>query len=228
MERWGLPDVEIVGVPSDLGGYAHGLLMHVIGYMKTQRPIRADENFGGKFVFDEQIVIQTATARRSPNTGEHAGTLRIVDYGESPESGLPRRLLSSYLIATAEAPRSPERKIELLRLAVRVFPGDPKEPSREPEGEGPTNPNGYFGWENLGTVLCESGGVSEGIRCLEEAVARWPSGARGFSNHVRELHARGEVPQPEKSPLTKFWLSLDTDAVCQKALARKPGSISDP
>jgi hypothetical protein len=227
MERWGLPNVEIVGVPVELSGYVHGLLMHVTGYMKSQKPIWADENLGGKFVSDDQLVIQTATARRSPDAhGAHSGMLRIVDLGEPVESGLPRRLLASYLIATADASKSDEKKIELLRQAVRVFPGDANDPSIEPEGRGPANPNDYFGWENLGTLLCETGKVTEGIRCLEEAVARWPSGARGFSKHVYELHAMGEVPPPEKSPATKFWLTLNVDSVCQKVLARKPFSVS--
>lgn len=227
MERWGLPNVELVEVPADLGGYAHGLLMHVTGYMKRERPIRADENFGGKFVSNEQVLIQTATARRSPNaSGEHAGMLRIVDYGEPPESGLPRRLLASYLIATADQLRNVEKKNALLRHAVHIFPGDVQAPAMKSEDEGPTNPNNYFGWENLGTLLCESGEITEGIRCLEEAVARWPSGARIFSKHVQELHLRGEVPPPEKSPLTKFWLSLDADSVRAKVLARKPAATT--
>ena len=122
--------------------------------------------------------------------------LRIVDYGEPPESGLPRRLLASYLIASADGSRNEGKKIELLRGAVRVFPGDGHAPAMASESEGPTNPNNYFGWENLGTILCESGEITEGIRCLEEAVARWPSGGRSFSRHVQGLHARGEVPPP--------------------------------
>jgi hypothetical protein len=222
MERWELPNIEIVGVPRELGGYAHGILMHVTGYMRTQRPIRADENLGGKFVFDEQVVIQTATLRQAPRSdADHAGTLRIIDYAEAAEAGFPRKLVASYLIATADSSKNPVKKTDVLRLAISVFPGNSSTPSTAPEHEGPNNPNGYFAWENLGTTLCEIGKVGEGVRCLEEAVARWPSGARSFSRHVRDLLVRGEVPPPEKSPLTRFWTGVDVDAVCLRVNGRK-------
>lgn len=61
MARWNLPNIEIVNVPGDLGGYAHGILCDITGYMRAQRPIKPDENLGGLFVSKQQIVPHQCT-----------------------------------------------------------------------------------------------------------------------------------------------------------------------
>ena len=38
MSRWNLNDLEIIDVPNELAGYAHGLIYEFTGYMKNHKP----------------------------------------------------------------------------------------------------------------------------------------------------------------------------------------------
>ncbi len=222
MERWNLANVEFMDVPVDLSGYAHGLLMSLTAYMKSVKAIHPDESLGGVFVAEDQSVIQLATARRSPPPHDpgHEDLLRIVDIGDPAESRFPCRLFASYLIVTAERTKNPAKKIQLLRQATRIYPGDPTSPSEAPPENGRENPNNYVGWKNLGTTLCEEGHLPAGISCLERAVALWPAGARDFAAFVRKGIAAGEIPAPEKNPISRFWMEMDISATCLKVRAR--------
>jgi hypothetical protein len=79
MERWGLANIELVGVPVDLGGYAHGLLYEIVGYMKKVKPIAADETFGGQFISEGQHALHLASMRAAPDghSASHDGRFQV-------------------------------------------------------------------------------------------------------------------------------------------------------
>lgn len=223
MRKWDLAEVEMVGVPPDLAGYAHGIMFDVLGYMKNQKHIHADENFGGMLVSQEQIVFEYCTFRRAPDRPEHEANgecLRIVDLGQPADAGFPVRLFAVHLCALGRAARNPKQQIPLLRRAIELCPG---ECCQNPQdiGERDSNPGSYFSWAGLGDALCDLGQEEEGLQCLQEAAARWPFAAADYANHIRQLVQEGQLPAPDRDVRSRFWCELDVDENLRKTLARQ-------
>jgi hypothetical protein len=224
MGRWRLADIEMVGVPPDLRGYAHGILFDVIGYMKREKPIRADENFGGMLISRDQIVVEYCTFRRvsgRPERDPQGEYLRIVDLGEPEGAGFPFRFFAAHLCALGRAARNLQKQVRLLRRATELDPGDC---SQNPQDLGAcdSNPGNYFSWEALGDALCDLGRGEEGIECLREAAARWPFAAADYAGHIRQLVQNGELPPPDQDARSRFWCELDVDDNLRQILARHP------
>ena len=204
MERWDLPNLEIVDVPYDLRGFAHGIMFDLVGYMKDVKPIRPDENFGGAWVGgDEQPVHHAGTMRMAPERDGHVGMLRIVDEGEELGAGFPRRLFAAHMIALAYNMRDPVRQEALFRRTIEMWPGQPAE--SETGYRFGDNPNNFFAWNGLGDALCDQGRIEEGLAALREAVSRCPDWARDFAKFVRET----TDPQGHGDPRFKFWSAID-------------------
>lgn len=210
MTRWKLPNIELVGVPSDLAGYAHGIMFDIVGYMKSEKEIKKDENLGGLFVSEDQIVPHQCTFRlvRHEDEPVEREFLRVVDIGEPTESGFPRKLFAAHLLALAVACRNPTKQIPLLRRSVELWPGALKG-NPETKDAAAENPNNYFSWEALGNALCDAGDVEQGLRCLREAAGRWPFGAQSSAEMYRGEIKEGRLPPPEVDPRSKFWSNLD-------------------
>jgi len=218
MDRWKLADLEMVGVPPDLGGYAHGILFDLMGYMKKEKPILADETFGGMLIVSDQIVVEFCGFRRAPDRPEHARRgecLRIVDMDEPVEAGFPARFFATHLCALGRADGKPARQVALLRRATEIYPGECTQNPQDLD-ECAANPGNYFSWEGLGDALCDVGQVREGVQCLREAAARWPFAAADYAGHIRQLVERGELPPPEADPRSRFWCELDVEANLQE------------
>lgn len=219
MERWQLPNIEFVGVPAELRGYAHGIMMDLVGYMKNIKPMKADENFGGMFVDENQPAWHVGTMRTAPAREDSNTELRVVDYGEPADAGFPVQLFVAHLCALASVNRNPVKQEELARKATELFPGDPRVVP-ECEFEQGVNPSNFIAWEVLGNALCDQGRDDEGIACLEESVARWTVAAESMAEFIREEIAEGKLPSPEKDPRAIFWQALDVEAVRQKVIDR--------
>ena len=206
MSRWGLHEVEFVGVPYGLRGYAHGLLFDLIGYMRAQKPILPDEHVGGLFVAEDQPVFHLTTSRlvSRPHDPQHASVLRFVDHQTDVNSGFPARLFAAHLSALASSERSPTKRESMFRTALALFP-----PADEPEGEEPReNANNWVALEGLGNALCDLGRTEEGLASLARAVQVSPRASRCLADHYRAAIASGELPPPDADPRSQFWSSL--------------------
>ena len=211
MERWDLPNLEIVDVPDDLIGYAHGIIFELVGYMKNEKPIRADENFGGAWVDSaEQPVYHSGTMRRAPARDGHAGLLRIVDEEEPLESGFPTRLFAAHMSALGFNMRNPRQQEELFRRIIAFWPGQAAAAGDVGFTYG-ENPNNYVAWFGLGEALCDQGRFDEGFEALREAVARSPGWAADFAGYLRENTSQEERAELSGDPRHQFWSELETD-----------------
>lgn len=96
MEKWKLPNIEFVDVPEDLPGYAHGIAMSLLDYMKNQKRIGSGEHFGGALVSENQMIAHFATLHEisRPDDEHHNNVLRVVDYKEDKEARFPFRLFA--------------------------------------------------------------------------------------------------------------------------------------
>lgn len=208
MERWDLPDLEIVDVPDDLTGYAHGIIFVLVDYMKNQKPVLADETIAGAWVDDaEQAVYHCGTMRRAPARDGHVGLLRIVDEGEPLESGFPCRLFAAHMSALAFQMRNPRRQEEVFRRIIAFWPGQAAEAGDISFTYG-RNPNNYVAWLGLGDALCDQGRFDEGIEALREAVARCPGWAADFVKYLREEEDTDDLSD---DPRFRFWSEVEAD-----------------
>lgn len=222
MERWGLPNLEIRDVPVDLLGPAHGILMSVTGYVRLERKIAPDESIGGYFNGSEQAVVHNATLRRSPEPQSgHEELLCIVDGGEPATAGFPYRLFATHLITMANGYRDPARREALLRRATEIYPGTCLESPEDLE-QSVTNPNNFFAWQDLGFSLSDQGREEEAMDAFLQAVARWPLGGKRTKDLFRDGIASGEVPPPDKSSISRFWLKLDLPKAVAEVQANWP------
>jgi hypothetical protein len=231
LEKLGCHEIEFVGVPTALRGYAHGMLFDIMGYMREVKPIEADEHFGGHLAHPGQRVAHFATTRRidRPDDPEHDGFLRFVDRDRSADGGFPRRLFAAHIASLAERERSPKTRERLARLALQTYPGSAEEWRTEPEVE--RNPGNWLAWEVLGHALYDGRDEREGERCFEEVIERCPAAAVRISEIYREGVAAGALPPADIDPRSRFWLSLDPGKLREAAESRgwiSPGEERTP
>jgi hypothetical protein len=221
LEKLGFRELEFVGVPNALRGYAHGMLFDIMGYMKEVKPIEADEHFGGLLAHPEQRVVHYATTRGidRPDEPEHDGFLRLVDRDRPADSGFPRRLFAAHIASLAERERSPEARERISRLALDAYKGSPEE--WRAEGEVEVNPGNWLAWEVLGHALYDQRNGREGERCFQEVVERCPAAALRLSEIYREGIAAGALPPAEVDPRSRFWLSLEAGKLREAAESRR-------
>lgn len=206
MGRWNLPNIEIVDVPADLGGFAHGIMFDITGYMKAHKAIKPGETFGGLLVSDEQIVphqcsLHLAHIEDEPNEKEF---LRIVDVHESVDAGFPKKLFAAHLLATAGKTRNRVKREWILRRSTEIFPGKPNS-GPDDEQAARDNPGNFFSWSDLGDLLCDRGSMEEGLHCLKLASEHWPFGARRNGAIILDAIREGRLPSPESDPRSRFW-----------------------
>lgn len=219
--KFGLSEIELVGVPNALRGYAHGILFDIMGYMKAEKAIAPDEHFGGTLVHDEQRVLHYATSRsiERRDDPEHDGFLRFVDYGCSAESGFPRRLFATHIASFADRERSPQGRERLARLSLETYDGSPREWLEEAEIE--LNPGNWLAWDVLGHALFDQGNEVEGERCFREVLERCPAAALKLHDIYRDAIAAGALPPPESDLRSRFWSSLDVESLHEAVASRK-------
>ncbi len=220
LAKRGLPELEIVGVPERLRGYAHGILFDVMGYMASRKSIGSDEHFGGLLVGPEQRVVHYATARRvtRPDDSEHDGFLRFVDYNERAESGFPTRLFAAHIAALADRERSATTRERLARLSLEVYKGSPAEWMRESDSD--RNPGNWLALDVLAHALYDQGDATNGEICFRSLIERCPAAAVKIRAIYAEGIAEGHLPPPDVDPRSRFWTSLD-EASLQHAIEER-------
>jgi hypothetical protein len=211
MNRWDLREIELVGVPDDLRGYAHGILFDVMGYMKLEKPIVSGEHFSGLLVSQQQRVHHAATIHEIPRPEDpsHSGFLRLVDYDQSADAGFPNQLFATHIAALADERRSAAEREEMFRRALDLFPGDLKQAHLEPSPN--ANPGNWLSWDGLGNALCDQGKTEEGMECLRRMIEMCPAAALLTRDIVEEGVETGALPPPDLDERTRFWIDLDPE-----------------
>ncbi|GAB5562588.1 MAG: hypothetical protein SynsKO_42350 [Synoicihabitans sp.] len=209
MDKWSLSNLEIVNVPNDLSGYAHGIMFEILGYIKGQKAVAEDENMGGCFVSDEQIVVHKCTFRRSIQEDEPVDKdfLRIVDFEQPLDSGFPRKLFAAHLFSLASEERNPLKQIDLLEKSVRIYPGE-ENPSLIDEDSGADNPGNFFSWELLGNAYLDIGEETKGLETLNTAYKKWPYGMSKNAEVIAGEIRKGNLPSPEDDSRARFWIDI--------------------
>jgi len=209
MSRWRLSDLEIVDVPCDLGGYAHGIMFDIVGYMRRERPIKADETLGGALVSEDQLALHFCSFRavRRDDDPRVQDFLQVVDRGEPAASGFPRRLFAAHLIALADKTRRVGKQIEMLRRAVEIHPGESGSGAAD-DAAVVENPGNFFGWLGLGDALCGDAQHDEGLECLRTAVDHWRHGGREHARAIVAAIGAGRLPGPDHDARARFWTDV--------------------
>jgi hypothetical protein len=216
----GLPEIELVGVPLSMRGFAHGILFDIMGYMKTQKAIGPDEHIAGALVHAEQRAAHYTTSRLidRPDDPAHSGFLRFVDYKREAATGFPKRLFAAHIVALGELERSAVARERSSRMALSVHPGDEEE--WRAQSDPSLNPGNWVSWDTLGHALCDQGRIEEGLQCFRAVVERCPAAALRVRDIYEELVSAGKLPSAEVDPRSSFWLGLDRSDLEAEAGAR--------
>jgi len=216
MEKWNLPNIEFMDVPRDLLGYGHGIMLSIVGYMKSVKSINENENLGGMFTSENQSAIHQCTMRRSPESdSEHRNMLRVVDLGQDASARFPYKLFAAHLISVADEEKILGKREWLYRKAIEIYEGS-SHSSALPEDEHWQNPNNYFAWEGLGMALVDAGRVREAIKCFERAAVRWPIGAQALRNHLVQQISNGALPPADQNECSRFWNDFKIEEILAK------------
>jgi hypothetical protein len=205
MQKWRLPNVEIVNVPHDLAEYVHGLIFTIAGY-------KDGNDVSEKLVSPNQVTDHSWSFRyvnRAENPSDN-GFLRIVDFNQSAQSGFPRKLFAAHLVSLAGKSSNSDKKRFLLKRATEIYRGD-NEPDQTADNAASLNPGNFFSWEALGNLECDRGNYIYGLFCLETAAGNWPFGGRKMAEMYSKLMDNGELPSPENSIRSKFWSDWNTN-----------------
>ena len=220
LAKFDLREIEVVGVPDELRGYAHGILFDIMGYMKFERRIEQDEHLGGMFVHDNQKAAHYATARLIKREGDpaHSGTLRFVDYDQPAGSGFPYRLFAVHIGSLAEKKRSPKQREEMARLSLSIHSGSQDHWCSETDPD--QNPGNWLAYDVLGHALCDQGRHAEGIEAFRQVLERCPSAAIEFHSIYTDAISQGHLPPPEEDPRSEFWSAVDIQVLKSVVEAR--------
>jgi len=226
LRRWGLPDLEFVGVPPDMVSYAHQMLFEIITHAKGGLALAAESDIEGVFSAPVQSFRQMATLRWAPHDDpEHQETLRVVDWGHPVESGFPRRLFVSHVAAWADLAEDPARKEALCRRTFALFPGCFLEMGAgidiEPGKADLTDLQHRANLQvylSLAQALFDQDRPAEAIGYLEEAIARCPGWAKVYQDYLVNKYRR-------KDAFMNFWRDADLKEICAR---RRPANTSGP
>ena len=208
MNKYGLDEVEFVAVPTELRGYAHGLLFEIIGYMKSRMPILADQSIGGLWLSEDQPAYHNATARLAlrPGDPDHSRALRFVDHEAPVTAEFPGRLFSAHISGIAAQAGSATQREKLFWIACRLATDSDQIDTDDPRD----NINNWVAWEGLGSALCDLGRIAEGIYCLSTAAERSTKSMRSLACLFRMAIDEGELPAVDSDPRSLFWYRLGT------------------
>lgn len=195
----GVESVALQGIPPDLHWAGQQLLCLVVDHLRAHpgNSVRANlvhhaQQLPHDVELRDGVVVDTIT-------------------------GLSTVALAAHLNAMAEPLLGQHLAIPLLEASLRLFPGDP----RTVTAHAVPNENNCMAAKAMGDTLLERGRVEEGLRWLEESVARSPQWAAGFMAQVKQ-----EVSPDLKDPRVPFWRDLDVEAVRARVLARVPPVVT--
>ncbi len=215
MERWELPNLEIVGVPGPMTGYSHGILYELLGYMKAEgRAFEADDSVGGRLVSSRQPAYHLMSIREVDHTvgSEVRRALRIVDLHEEEDSGFPRRLFAAHLCALAYLEEEPKERAALYRRAVKLSTEEfvPVSGSLE-TFDASENVNNYLAWLGLADALACLGDMENAVDAGSRAVISYPAAMRHRAAEWRTGIERGTGSRDD--PAVPLWSHIEAFAL---------------
>lgn len=226
LRRWRLRDVEFVGVPREMCGYAHQLMFEIIAEGRAGQGLVPDHDIEGVFSAPRQNFRQAATLRTAlRDDPEHRDMVRIVDRDQPLESGFPRRLFASHIAAWAEFAEDPAQKEAMCRRALAIFPGFFLEMNAGAEIR-PRDPDltdlqlraNLSVYVSLAQALFDQGRAEEGFGYLEQAIARCPGWAGIYREYMSKTVRR-------KDPYADFWRQADIAEICARL---RPANTTGP
>lgn len=204
LQEAGLPEVELSDCPLKLQDVARNLVLQIaLNGLETPESLAAGKTIGGRFVRADQPLIEFF---RLIGVGADSATLRIVDLDDN-DGVFPHRPVATHLCATAGTSR--REALRLLLVSIEVWPKE-KAAANAALGDFELNPNNFWSWIDLGTVLSESGQVAEAISHWKTAVCMWPRGGKLYAGRML---ARGSPSSPSSRAVHDFWQSVTNDAI---------------
>lgn len=224
--RWGLPNLEFVGVPADMRSYAHQLMFEIIAHGRAGHALAPDCDIEGIFSAPLQNFRQMATLRRTDHDDpDHYGMLRIVDWTQPVESGFPRRLFAAHVMAWVEYTEDPAQKEAMCRRSLAIFPGYfldmaagadivPRKADLT-DLQFRANLSAYL---SLAHALFDQGRGKEGIGYLRQAIARCPGWACAYRHHLLNAYRA-------RDRYIDFWREADIERICGEL---RPANTTGP
>jgi len=183
-----LPEVEVADCPLYLKDVTSNLVLQIaLNGKDVPESLANGKVVGGRFVRADQPLVEVfrlVSAEATPTT------LRIRDLEES-DGMFPRRLVATHLCATAGA--LPRDALRLLLVSIEVWPKEATA-SNAALGDYETNPNNFWSWIDLGTVLLKARQVDEALLKWKTAVCLWPRGGKLYASRMLK-----------RSPTTPGW-----------------------
>lgn len=219
-------NIEFTGVPPELRDEAIELMFTLVGVFRSRRRLAADVDFAERLSARGQPFAQIGTLRSTGrNDWQHAGMLRVVDYGQPLADGFPKRLFAAHLTARADVAEDPKQQEVLYRQALEIFPGDYAESDEgadiDPADADFTELQNKFNicaWYGLAELLRDQGRATEAFGLLADAIAHCPGWAGVYRNFL--LQSGGREDQ-----YIRFWRDIDINGM---AIQRRPAVIDTP
>jgi tetratricopeptide (TPR) repeat protein len=207
LAKFGLTDFAIEGIPPACLGNSHAILLEIITYVHTKKPIQSGEHFHGFLVAPQQPSLHHATFHSIPvlNPAQKS-LLKVVDLGEPQTAVFPQRLFAAHLNALAANMNKPMKARILFERSLSIHPGNeaplPREFSDFDDNE--NNCLAYFGMSNCLYDLGDLDGALQFARMASEKSRTW---ALQLQKQMKK-----QIPVEHWSsisdPVTLYWLNL--------------------
>lgn len=207
LQTIGVPEVEIAGCPEKLKDVATNLVLQIAkNGLDTPGSVVDGKTIGGRFVRSDQPLIE---AFRLVRTEPDSSILRIVDLNGSGE-GFPRQLVATHLCSTAGA--FSNDALRLLLVAVEVWPMD-RMSSNAPLGDYEFNPNNFWTWIDLGTVLMRRKQIDDAILHWKTGICLWPRGGKLYASRMVARIEENRGGLSSDLAAREFWSSVTDESI---------------
>lgn len=221
----GLPEVEIAGCPLHLQDVAKNLVRQfALNGRDEPEAVTEGKTIGSRFARSDQVLLEAFRLERSDASSP---TLRIVDL-ENNGRVFPRNLIATHLCATASA--SPRDQLRLLLVAIEVWPKQ-SVASNAPLGDFELNPNNFWSWIDLGTLLVQGGQISDALAHWKTAICMWPRGGKMYAARMSGREAANSPGSASPRAVADFWRSVTDGAIqawaCELAVELPELTLAD-
>jgi hypothetical protein len=207
MNEYRLPEVEISECPSNMTEVGSNLVLQIASNTRdAPESLQAGKAVGARFVRSDQQLIE---AFRFVQASTDSKNLRIADLEEG-RGKFPHRLFATHLCATAGV--HPNEALRLLLVAIEVWPREPVA-SNAALGDYEYNPNNFWSWIDLGTVLSKAGRVEDAISHWKIGVCMWPRGGKFYSARMLAKESQSAWDAANKDVIDEFWRSVTNDSI---------------
>lgn len=207
LERRSLQEVEISSCPMRLKDVASNLILQVArNALDTPESLKEGKTIGGRYVQKNQPMLEVFYFLRS---ADNSAVLRIADLDDKC-GAFPYRLIATHLCATAGASR--QEQLRLLLVSIEVWPME-KVASNALLGDYELNPNNFWSWIDLGTVLSQSGKITEAIEQWTIAACMWPRGGKLYASRMINGELQKSRNRSSNKAVHDFWLSVTNEAI---------------